>query len=107
MPTVLVWSHRAPDGSASAACRIACRTASPSRSIVRTTSAPSTASAGVPVTRAPSAASGSALARVRFQTRTSRPALARLRAIAAPMIPVPSTATDGASEELLSAMTAR
>ncbi len=67
--------------------------AGPSYSTVRTTSASRTASAGEPATNAPSAARGSALARVRFQARTACPAFARLRAIAAPMIPVPRTLT--------------
>ncbi|ELP69025.1 hypothetical protein STRTUCAR8_05395, partial [Streptomyces turgidiscabies Car8] len=43
-----------------------------------------------------SAASGSALARVRFHARTVWPDRARLRAMAAPMMPVPSTATERA-----------
>ena len=41
----------------------------------------------------PSSASGSAFSGERFQARTSWPGRARLRAIGAPMIPVPRTAT--------------
>ncbi len=67
-------------------------TASASASIVSTNPAPSAASAGLSATVAPSSASGSAFSRERFQARTSNPAASKLRAIAAPMIPVPRTA---------------
>lgn len=82
-----------PGRSAGSASRRTSSAAAPSYSMVRTTSASRTASAGVSATWAPSAARGSALARVRFQARTVCPARARLRAIAAPMIPVPRTLT--------------
>src|SRR5439155_10262600 len=57
------------------------------------TSPPSTAPPGSSAPVAPASASGSALVRVRFQTRTSWPAANQLRAIAPPMIPVPRTAS--------------
>ena len=53
---------------------------------------PRAASSGLSATSAPSFSSGSAFSRERFQTRTSMPAERKLRAIAAPMIPVPRTA---------------
>ncbi len=65
--------------------------------MVSTTSAPRTASAALSATVAPTSASGSALARVRFQTLSGIPAAATLRAIPAPMVPVPSRATVGRS----------
>src|SRR5215469_10771773 len=61
-------------------------------SIVITTLAARTASTGVGATTAPAATSGSAAAGERSQTVVDRPAASRLLAIAAPMIPVPSTA---------------
>src|SRR4051794_3940398 len=71
--------------------------------MVTTTSAPSTASGAVSATAMPSSASGSAFSLVRFHARTSWPAPAMLRAIAAPMIPVPRTATVSVSFELMDA----
>src|SRR3954452_2540979 len=65
-------------------------------SIVITNSASRTASAGVSARSAPSAASTLALSGVRFHTRTGKPAFSRLRAIGAPMMPVPRTATRSA-----------
>ena len=56
-------------------------TTAPSVSSVITKSAPATASAGLSATRAPSAASRSALLRSRFQTLTRWPAWHRRRAI--------------------------
>ena len=69
-------------------------TASASLSIVRTTVAPRAASRGRRAhDSAPSAASGAAFSGERFQARTSKPARARLRAIAKPIVPpAPSTA---------------
>jgi len=67
-------------------------TATPSDSMEITTSAPDTASGTVSCTCAPSAASGSALERERFQTLSGKPALSRLRDIGAPISPVPSSA---------------
>jgi len=61
-------------------------------SIVIKKSAPSAASSGLAATIAPSSERGSAFSRVRFHTPTSNPASSRFLAIAAPMIPVPSTA---------------
>ena len=68
-------------------------TAAPFSSMVSTISARAAASAEVSAIAATSL-SAAALARVRFQTTTLKPAAARLRAIGAPMIPVPNTATD-------------
>src|SRR4051794_33278081 len=65
-------------------------------SIVITNAASRTASAGVSARFAPSAASTRALSGVRFHTRTWKPAFSRLRAIGAPMMPVPRTATRSA-----------
>ena len=95
-PTVLIWTQtasgpsvdRAPSGPV-----ITCSTAAPSVSMVISTSTSAAAAAGEVATSAPSAASSSVLAGVRFQTRTRIPARSRLRAIGAPMVPVPSTAT--------------
>ena len=64
----------------------------PSDSIEMTISVPATASAAVFATLAPKAASGCALAIVRFQTVVCIPAWQRLRAIGAPINPVPSRA---------------
>jgi hypothetical protein len=72
-------------------------TASPSRSMVTITSAPSTAAAGLSTNSAPASASGTALSLLRFHTRSGNPAASRLRPIPAPMIPVPSSATIGLS----------
>ena len=55
---------------------------------------PATASAAVSATIAPSSARGLAFSALRFQTVVVIPSRSRLRAIPAPMIPVPSTATD-------------
>jgi hypothetical protein len=78
--------------SARRACRATSSTAPASESIVITTSAPSAAAAGSSRTSTPSSRSASALPGLRFQARTALPASARLRAIGAPMTPVPSTA---------------
>ena len=93
-PTVLCCSQTVSAPSAGPASVIALATLSTSYSMVSTMSAPSTASRIEPATVATSA-SGSALAAVRFQTRTGSPAAAMLRAIPAPMVPVPRTATVG------------
>ncbi len=58
-----------------------------------TTSAPSTASAADAATTAPAAASVSVASGDRSHTVVRSPAASRLRAIAEPMMPVPSTAT--------------
>ena len=91
-PIVLIWASTAPSIAPSASSATA-STAGASASIVTTTSAPATASATLPATVTPCSASGSAFSRERFQALTSWPAAARLRAIGAPMIPVPRTAT--------------
>jgi hypothetical protein len=65
--------------------------------MVKTTSR-SASSEMEPATDAPSAASGSALDRVLFQTSTSTPARARRRAMAAPIRPVPIQLTRAAPE---------
>jgi hypothetical protein len=61
--------------------------------IVKTTSMPRS-SAMLSAIEQPNSASGSALARVRFQTVTLVPALARRAAMAAPMRPAPIQPTD-------------
>ena len=78
--------------SARFARRATSSTASASASIVSTTSAPAAAAAGSSRTSTPSSRNGAALSGLRFQARTSWPARARLRAIGAPMTPVPSAA---------------
>ena len=75
------------------AADIVASTASPSESIVTMTLASWTASAGVAAMVAPAGSSARAVASVRFQARTGRPARSMLRPIPAPMIPVPSRAT--------------
>src|ERR1700678_239402 len=57
--------------------------------------APRQACAGVEDMTAPSSPRGAASSGSRFHTRSPRPALEILAAIAAPMVPVPSTATTG------------
>jgi hypothetical protein len=89
-PTVDICSHVIPPVSA---CPAHSRTASASVSIVSSRSAPAPASVGEPATNAPVSASGRAFSGVRFHTRTANPTAQRLRAIGAPMMPVPSTAT--------------
>src|SRR6266511_2670669 len=95
MPIVLDWIQSEPADMASSPplSTIVASTAGASASIVSTTSAPRTAAAGVSATWAPSSSSCRAVSSVRFQTGTSFPALSRLRAIGAPMIPVPSSVT--------------
>ena len=61
--------------------------------MVMTTWAPSTASAADAATRAPACFSGSVASRDRSHTVVRSPAPMRLRAIAEPMMPVPSTVT--------------
>jgi hypothetical protein len=90
-PTMLVWSQTAPSGTGSAACPITARTAEPSMSIVITNAASHRVGGRLGQVR-PSAASTRALSAVRFHTRTWKPAFSKLRAIGAPMIPVPRNA---------------
>ena len=92
-PTVVICSQAAPGRMAGAVSRMTSATAAPSKSMVMTTSAPSTAAVAVGTISMPSSARGWAREIVRFQARTAWPAPAMLRAIAEPMIPVPSTAT--------------
>lgn len=96
-PMVLICSHTASgriDPTAPCSPPMVPRTAAESESIVRTTSAPSAASNGLSASRTPSAASGSAFSRDRFQARTSIPDAAMLRAIGRPIVPpAPRTAT--------------
>ena len=97
-PTVAIWIHTDPgcsDARAPSGPVIASSTASPSASIVSIRSAPSAASAGDDACLAPSAARGAALSAVRFHTDTTKPAASRLRAIGAPILPVPRTAMAG------------
>src|SRR5271156_3904749 len=61
------------------------------------TSAPRLASAGEAHTTAPSSARGSIILGSRFQIRSPSPALTMFAAMAAPMVPVPSTATTRSS----------
>src|SRR3954452_6332206 len=93
-PTVLCCSQTASSARRPAHPAIVSATLSASYSMVTTRSAPSTASPGVAATVATSARR-SALSAVRFQTRSGRPAAAMLRAMPAPMVPVPSRATVG------------
>src|SRR4051794_6398606 len=90
IPTVLICSQTASSPSESSVCPATSATTSPSGSIVSIASAPATASAGVSATSRPVC---SARSWFRFQTRTAIPASATLRAIGAPIVPVPSTAT--------------
>ena len=89
-PIVLIWTSTLPSRCGSAS-RTTASTAPASESMVTTASAPRTASAISRTASTPSIAS--AFSGVRFQARTSCPAAARLRAIGAPMMPVPRTAT--------------
>src|SRR6266566_5002671 len=94
-PMVLDCTHSAPSPSAASAPEgpaTAASTAPASASMVSRIPAPAAASAGEAATVAPRSASGAALAEVRFHARTSKPASRRLRPIAEPMIPVPSSA---------------
>src|SRR5580704_19085759 len=95
MPIVPISAHTHPSANASATppSKITDSTASSVGSIVITTSASRTASGAVGATTAPAAASGEVAAADRSHTRVFRPAATRLRLIADPMIPAPSTAT--------------
>src|SRR5689334_21947405 len=72
-------------------------TSGESTTTVTTTSERCATSRGVFATAMPSFARASARASVRLVTVTSKPALRRLRAIGAPMIPVPTTPTRSTS----------
>ena len=94
-PIVPICAHTAPAGSASATplSKITEVTTSAVGSIVITTCASWTASAGDAATSAPASDSGAVAVDERSQTVVRSPAETRLRAIAEPMMPVPSTAT--------------
>src|ERR1700761_4263360 len=92
-PTVADCSQMAPAFACGRKSRAAAVTASSSKDIVIMTSASATASAAVPATMAPSEPRAAALLEVRFQTVTSKPSRSRVRAIPAPIVPVPRTAT--------------
>ncbi len=92
-PTVPICTHTDPAEKLPIALVMTEVVAAASGSMVITTEAPLTASSALAATCAPLARSGSARPGVRFQTVTSRPAASRERAIAEPMMPVPSTAT--------------
>ena len=94
-PIVPICAHAAPAGSASATplSKITEVTTSAVGSIVITTCASWTASAGDAATSAPASDSGAVAVDERSQIVVRNPAETRLRAIAEPMMPVPSTAT--------------
>jgi hypothetical protein len=94
-PIVPIWAHTAPSASASATppSSITEVTTSAVGSIVITTRAPATASRAEAPTRAPASASEAVAAADRSHTVVRWPAAISLRAMAAPMMPVPSTAT--------------
>ena len=94
-PIVPICAHTAPSGSrcATPSPNITDCTAAAVGSIVITTSAPATASAADAATAAPASASAAVACGDRSHTVVRSPAAIRLRAIAEPMMPVPSTAT--------------
>jgi hypothetical protein len=94
-PIVPICAHTAPGANASATppSKTTEVTTPAVGSIVITTRASLTASAADAATRAPAPASGAVADADRSHTVVSSPAAIRLRAIADPMIPVPSTAT--------------
>src|SRR5580704_8262756 len=104
-PMVPICTHAAPGRSAASTPlpSVTAETVPASGSIVMTTSAPAAAAAGCRCAEAPSSVSGVVRPGVRFQTSTCRPALSRLRVIAAPIVPVPSTATRGSAIRVASA----
>ena len=92
-PIVLLCIQTAPSRAAGRNSAATDRTARASKSIVRITSASRTASAGVAAKVAPASINGAAFSALRFQTVTLNPARSSERDIAAPIVPVPSTAT--------------
>src|SRR5579859_2649094 len=96
-PIVPICPHTQPSGRASATplLNITDFTTSAVGSMVITACAPVTASAADGATTAPASASGLVAAADPSQTVVSSPAATRLRAIAEPMMPVPSTVTSG------------
>ena len=97
IPTVAICTQIVPGLAVSrpSGPLAACSVAGPSASMVMTTAASQTACAGLQATTAPSASRASARLTVRFQTRRSKPARARLAAIGPPIRPVPRRATTG------------
>ena len=91
-PTVALCSQT-PSPSAPVSSSPFASTESTSKSMVIATSAPCTASPTESATVMPSSANGSAFERVRFHARTSCPSRFSERAMPAPMVPVPITAT--------------
>lgn len=94
---MLACAHTWPSRRPGAAAVITSLTAAPSDSIVTMMSDSLTASAGVAAMTAPSDRSACALAGVLFQARSGSPDRSMLRPIPRPMIPVPSSATDGSA----------
>src|SRR5580692_2004284 len=94
-PIVPICAHTHPSANASATwpSKMTDSTASAVGSIVITTLASRTASGADAATTTPASASGPVADAARSHTRVVRPAAARLRAIADPMIPAPITAT--------------
>jgi hypothetical protein len=92
---VPICAHTAPSASACATppAKITELTTPAVGSIVITTCASWTASTGDAATSAPASDSGAVAVGDRSQTVVRSPAETRLRAIAEPMMPVPSTAT--------------
>ena len=93
-PIVPICAHAAPPANApdTSSSKITEVTTSGVGSMVMTTPASRTASAGVAATSAPASASGAVAEADRSHTVVRSPARSRLRAIAEPMMPVPSTA---------------
>src|ERR1700733_985996 len=94
-PIVPICAHTDPSANASATrpSKMTDSTAAAVGSIVITTPASRTASCADAATATPASASGPVADVSLPHTRVVRPAAARLRAIADPMIPAPSTAT--------------
>ena len=94
-PIVPICAHTAPGANAAARpCgNITMSTASAVGSMVITTRASLVASRAEAATRAPAAASGAVASGDLSHTVVRRPAATKLRAIADPMMPVPSTVT--------------
>jgi precorrin-4 methylase len=93
-PIVPICAHTAPSANAAAAAvKTTEFTTSAVGSMVITTRASRTASCGEAATSAPASASGAVASLDLSHTMVRSPAAARLRAIAEPMMPIPSTAT--------------
>src|SRR5215218_5658038 len=94
---VLLCIQMAPSRIAGRNSAATASTASASNNIVSTTSASRTAAAGSDAASAPASASGFVFSALRFHTVTRIPDRSSERAMAAPIVPVPSTATCSAS----------